>query len=99
MALNFFDSTWTVLSLWMYTMFACESKADQLFAIEWNVQCLHRLLVFVTSFSPRTEVLSPYSALVPPCRLFSVLIFCILLTLRLPDFQALSGVLVQRQIF
>ena len=83
----------------MYTMFAFEGNANQIFALGWNIRCLHQFLVIASSLSPQTEVLSPYSVWVPLCRLFALLIFCGVLTLRLPDFQALLGVLAQRQIF
>ena len=83
----------------MYTRFAFEGNGNQPFAVGRNIWCLHQFLVFAPSLSPQTEVLSPYSVWVPPCRLFTLLIFCVVLTLRLPDFQALSGVLVQTQTF
>ena len=83
----------------MYTMLALEGNANQIFALGWNIGCLHQFLVIASSLFPQTEVLSPYSVLVPLCRLFTRLIFCGVLILRLPDFQALSIVLLQRQIF
>ena len=97
--MNFCDSTRTVLSLWMYTVFAFEGNTNNILALGWNIRCLHQFLVIASSLSPQTEVLSPYSVLVPLCRLFTLLIFCVVLTLRLPDFQALLGVLVPRQTF
>ena len=83
----------------MYIMFAFEGKANQMFAIAWNIRCLHQFLVIASSLSPQIEVLSPSSVWVPLCTLFTLLIVCVALTLGLPDFQALSGVLVQRQTF
>ena len=83
----------------MYTMFAFEGNANQIFALWWYIWCLHPFLVNVPSLSPQTEVLSPHSVWVPLSRLFTLLIFRGVLTLRLPDFQALSGFLVQIQIF
>ena len=76
----------------MYTMFAFEGNANHIFTLGWNIQCLHQFLVIASSLSPQTEVLSPYSVWIPLCRLFTLLIFCCVLTLRLPDFQALSDV-------
>ena len=83
----------------MYTMFAFEGNANQIFALEWTIRCLHQFWAIASYSSPQTEVLSPYSVPVPLCRLFTQLIFCVVLTLRFPNFQALSGVLVQSQTF
>ena len=83
----------------MYIMCAFEGNANQIFAIGWNIRCLHQCLVIAASLPQQTEVLSPYSAWVPLCRIFTLLTFCVVFTLRLPGFQALSDVLVQRKIF
>ena len=83
----------------MYTMFAFEGNANQMSALGWNTRCLQQLLVNASSLPPQTEVLSQYSVWVPLCTLFTLLIFCVVLTSRLPDLQALSCALVKRHIF
>ena len=47
--MNFFDSTKTVQSLWMYIMFAFRGNANHIFALRWNIFCLHQFLVMASS--------------------------------------------------
>ena len=83
----------------MYIVFAFEGNTNQIFAIGLNIRCLHQFLVIASSVSPHTAVLSPHSVWAPLCRLFTLLIFWVVVTLRLPDFKVLSGILTQRQTF